>query len=627
MSKREDLIKEVKKYFKDVLCVEQEHNYNKNNWDSKKGKAFEEWLVKEVFGPTLGITSSDDLEESYDHGSFGEKTCDIVIQPNENELHIFECKFTEKKNSIEKEWISEVCSIANWIDDLKTIEKLPDFAKDKIKDFDLYSDSSSITVYLVTAHHLNDNDKADWDTAVKQTIKKSKIKNLQFKFFTHNNVFDEWGRAQGNQEPTYSNIKLEDLHDKQNRVTSLELHSPNNIPMYNVIVRGTEVVNWVNTNKAIFHENIRGYRGQNQVNRELITTIANEPENFLIYNNGITATSSNIVKDDVFLNCDRFQIINGCQTASTLKEFSSSTKKLDDGTILSDQEKQEILKKLRVQVRILDVGKGDKNRIIKDKLIKANNTQTPITASDFRSTDSVQVHIENTINNNKNKNYFYRGGEKPKKLFYKRKVGALNKKLTNTLIIKLTDLTESVFAFEQNPYELSANKKLLYDDEIGSRYWKIFGLKGTKAESLNTDRIETMVGEHLIWTYLKTTIDNIIKDDGIKKEDAEYEYFYPKRHYFSIFAHLLRQFEMDDKAIKKSLNGELYDEKNIKPFKEIIWEIQEHIKKPFDYARHQNETLILRNWMRTSAKFESLIEDIKSLNSIRKLKQHFEKIF
>mgnify|MGYP000910943972 CR=1 FL=1 len=59
------------------------------------------------------------------------------------------------------------------------------------------------------------------------------------------------------------------------------------------------------------------------------------------------------------------------------------------------------------------------------KLIKANNTQTPIKSSDFRSTDPVQVSIEAFINSKRNILY------NKEKVSYERKVILLINHLEN----------------------------------------------------------------------------------------------------------------------------------------------------------------------------------------------------
>ena len=64
------------------------------------------------------------------------------------------------------------------------------------------------------------------------------------------------------------------------------------------------------SNKNIFHENIRGYRGRNIVNKELLNTIDKEPENFFTFNNGVTATTTKIHDQGETLKFEKFQIIN-----------------------------------------------------------------------------------------------------------------------------------------------------------------------------------------------------------------------------------------------------------------------------------------------------------------------------
>lgn len=69
----------------------------------------------------------------------------------------------------------------------------------------------------------------------------------------------------------------------------------------------------------IFNENVRAYQGNTDVNNEMIRTLQKEPENFVLYNNGITVVC-NKLKQNLMKTCEieAPQVVNGCQTCNSL---------------------------------------------------------------------------------------------------------------------------------------------------------------------------------------------------------------------------------------------------------------------------------------------------------------------
>ena len=72
----------------------------------------------------------------------------------------------------------------------------------------------------------------------------------------------------------------------------------------------------------IFARNVRGYLGSTKINKNIEKTLADEPENFWYYNNGITIVCDQAEhvtrKGRNFLKVENPQIINGQQTTRTL---------------------------------------------------------------------------------------------------------------------------------------------------------------------------------------------------------------------------------------------------------------------------------------------------------------------
>lgn len=72
--------------------------------------------------------------------------------------------------------------------------------------------------------------------------------------------------------------------------------------------------------RSLFNDNVRDYLGnKGVVNSEIEKTIINEPEMFLMCNNGITIVCSDFLQiRDKLVSIDNPQIVNGCQTCNSI---------------------------------------------------------------------------------------------------------------------------------------------------------------------------------------------------------------------------------------------------------------------------------------------------------------------
>lgn len=77
----------------------------------------------------------------------------------------------------------------------------------------------------------------------------------------------------------------------------------------------------------MFDANVRAYQGNTDVNNEIMKTLQECPENFVLYNNGITIVCSRLDQKGKSLKIETPQIVNGCQTCNSL--FTAYKKKID----------------------------------------------------------------------------------------------------------------------------------------------------------------------------------------------------------------------------------------------------------------------------------------------------------
>ncbi|MDR0196824.1 MAG: AIPR family protein, partial [Oscillospiraceae bacterium] len=70
--------------------------------------------------------------------------------------------------------------------------------------------------------------------------------------------------------------------------------------------------------KAVFFDNVRDVQGLTGINNEVLQTIRENPENFILLNNGITVICENFERQNKLLKIKNPQIVNGCQTSNVL---------------------------------------------------------------------------------------------------------------------------------------------------------------------------------------------------------------------------------------------------------------------------------------------------------------------
>lgn len=158
---------------------------------------------------------------------------------------------------------------------------------------------------------------------------------------------------------------------------------------------------WIQHGTALFSKNIRYYKGNTEVNSGIKTVLLNEPENFLLYNNGIKIVADKISKAPIGANGRKFgmfsldnaSIVNGAQTTGTIGELIKSIENsIENAFVL-------------VQIISLESLSEDMN----DKITKYSNTQNRIENKDFVSLDPFQKKLQQDFSMD-GIEYYYKSG-------------------------------------------------------------------------------------------------------------------------------------------------------------------------------------------------------------------------
>jgi len=136
--------------------------------------------------------------------------------------------------------------------------------------------------------------------------------------------------------------------------------------------------------QKLFEQNVRTFlQFRGNVNKGLRNTIEYNPEMFFAYNNGITATASDIELDNSgnIIKIKNFQIVNGAQTTSAIYAARKNSK-LDVSNI-------------SVQMKLSVVREQERQNEFVLKVSEYANTQNKVNKSDFFSNSTFHKDFKN----------------------------------------------------------------------------------------------------------------------------------------------------------------------------------------------------------------------------------------
>jgi len=173
----------------------------------------------------------------------------------------------------------------------------------------------------------------------------------------------------------------------------LPVSPPYNLPFksaHNAIVKTGQYTSWVlvvganqlrdmATNYPIdnlFRKNVRNFLGDNETNSRMIDTLRSEADKFWFYNNGVTilCDSATLSVENKYIRLLNPQVINGCQTISTIRKFK-------------DDSEADLL------VRVM----ASTDHEFIDAITLYQNSSNPVKKRDLKSNDPVQVRLHHEL--------------------------------------------------------------------------------------------------------------------------------------------------------------------------------------------------------------------------------------
>lgn len=203
----------------------------------------------------------------------------------------------------------------------------------------------------------------------------------------------------------------------------------------------------------LFRKNVRQSLGtNNKVNKGISQTIKNNPEDFFFLHNGITAICSSMSIHNNVLSVEELNVVNGCQSLSTIFSASESAKKTNDAYIL---------------FKFYEINDRDKA----DNISTFTNSQSAVKPRDLRSNDKAVLAMKKKYEQFYSDGYFItKRGEKAGAPQY------------NPLhIVNLADLGKQLIAWNSQRPTISYNENKIFDKHFDQLFRREYSPENIQA--------------------------------------------------------------------------------------------------------------------------------------------------
>lgn len=194
---------------------------------------------------------------------------------------------------------------------------------------------------------------------------------------------------------------------------------------------------------SLFKKNVRQSLGtSNKVNKGIASALKEDAENFFLYHNGITAICSKITLKDGLLNVKQINVVNGCQSLSTIYRCSEAVRNTNDGYVM---------------FRFYEISDPEKA----DKISTFTNSQSAVKARDLRSNDKYVLAMKKAYEQRYIDGYFItKRGE----------VADSAKNLNH--VVSLTELGKQLIAWHSQRPTISYSETKIFDKYFDQLFHK-----------------------------------------------------------------------------------------------------------------------------------------------------------
>lgn len=131
--------------------------------------------------------------------------------------------------------------------------------------------------------------------------------------------------------------------------------------------------------RGLFEDNVRDYQGETVINNEIRETLHNNPQRFVLLNNGITIVCDEVQEGNRKISITNPQIVNGCQTCNVLFQCQRDGINIDNAFVI-----------------IKVIGSADQE--IVNNIVKGTNRQNIVYEEAFEITREFHKLLEQFFN-------------------------------------------------------------------------------------------------------------------------------------------------------------------------------------------------------------------------------------
>lgn len=417
-----------------------QQTYYQDNY-ANDGQRFVAWYLRNIHG-----LNTVEAKDCITDGANDKQIDAVYINNQDSTIYIIQGKFMSGEY-IDAEPVREVLSSWILVQDLNQLQDAAN-SKLKVKINEISAaldDDYEICFELVTTAKLTDQAQMDAD-AFSKKLSDSEELNANFVVVDDEMLKVKYDEAL-NKTNNYINFTFQlesgkyldvELNGTRAVLAAIPLKDCVNIP-------GIK-------DGRLFRKNVRQSLGNsNKVNKGIAKTIKKEPGDFFFCHNGITALCSKMDNQNGQLTVKDLNIVNGCQSLSTIFSCGEAAKK-SYGYIL---------------FKFYEMANSEKA----DKITNSTNSQSAVKARDLRSNDKIVLSIK------KNYEQTYPNGY----MVTKRGENVDTTRYDAGHIIQLTDLGKELIAWHSQRPTLSYSETKIFDIYFNQLFKKDYPAEDVQA--------------------------------------------------------------------------------------------------------------------------------------------------
>lgn len=417
--------------------------YYKENYPNE-GQRFVAWYLRNIHNLDA-IVAKDCITDGA-----GDKQIDAVyIDDDSSTVYIIQGKFYSG-NTIDATPLREV--LVSWVE-IKNLPKLQEDANEKLRVkiseiATALEDNYEIVFELITTAELTESAKADLATFQKE-LSENETLSANLELVDSEMLKSKYDEAINKNRP-YINHEFK---VDPSKCMEIEIGGTKAviaaIPLKECIkIPGIR-------DGSLFRKNVRQSLGtNNKVNKGIASTLKKDIEGFFLYHNGITAICSQITRKDDTLSVKELNVVNGCQSLSTIYSCSELVRNKNDGYVM---------------FRFYEISTPEKA----DKISTFTNSQSAVKARDLRSNDKYVLAMKKAYEQ------CYMDG------YFKTKRGETvdSVKYNTNHIVSLTELGKQLIAWHSQRPTISYSETKIFDKYFDQLFHKNYAPE--KVQALN----------------------------------------------------------------------------------------------------------------------------------------------